>query len=45
VRVASEPSLREDLETKGRAQARLFSRESQARAMARLYRDFLARAS
>ncbi len=43
VRLASEPSLRTDLEKRGRAQARLFSRETQARAMARLYRDFLAR--
>ena len=42
VRLASEPALRADLEKRGREQARLFTREAQARAMARLYRDFLA---
>jgi len=43
VRLASEPGLRSDLVKKGREQARLFSREAQARAMARLYRDFMER--
>jgi glycosyltransferase involved in cell wall biosynthesis len=45
VRVASEPRLRQDLAKRGRVQARLFSRDAQARAMARLYRDFVARST
>ncbi len=45
VRLTSDAALRTDLETRGRAQARLFSREAQAHAMARLYRDFLADAT
>jgi len=45
VRLASEPALRSDLVKKGHEQARLFSREAQAHAMARLYRDFLARST
>jgi glycosyltransferase involved in cell wall biosynthesis len=45
VRLASEPSLRADLVRKGRERAPLFSREAQARAMARIYRDFLARST
>jgi glycosyltransferase involved in cell wall biosynthesis len=44
-RLASEPALRSELEKKGREQARLFSREKQARAMARLYRNFLAQST
>lgn len=44
-RVASDASLRDDLVSKGRQQAPLFSRAAQARAMARAYRDFMDGAS
>jgi glycosyltransferase involved in cell wall biosynthesis len=45
VRLASDASVRAELVKKGHAQARLFSREAQARAMARVYQDFLARST
>jgi glycosyltransferase involved in cell wall biosynthesis len=42
VRVCREPRLAEDLARRGRERAPAFSRAAQARAMARVYREFLA---
>jgi glycosyltransferase involved in cell wall biosynthesis len=42
VRVCTETQLRDDLAARGRARAPLFSREVQAREMARVYRDFFS---
>jgi glycosyltransferase involved in cell wall biosynthesis len=40
LRVCKEPDLRDELASRGRARAPLFSRATQAREMARVYRDF-----
>jgi glycosyltransferase involved in cell wall biosynthesis len=42
VRVSSDENLRADLARRGRERASLFSRSAQARAMARVYRDFMS---